>query len=66
MKRFLNRVFRFKPIVNPEKPGTCHHSDSADESVHAGFKTKPGQGPFMRSFDGRVIPLRKARFLLRK
>ena len=24
------------------------------------------QGPFLRSFDGRIIPLRKARFLLNR
>jgi len=31
--------------------------------THEKFKTKTGQGPFLLSYDGRVIPLRKAQFL---
>ncbi len=34
-----------------------------EEERHHCFKTPAGRGPFLLSCDGRVIPLRKARFL---
>ncbi|HHH35899.1 MAG TPA: hypothetical protein ENK48_03605 [Gammaproteobacteria bacterium] len=33
------------------------------DEMHRCFKTAAGRGPFLLSYDGRVIPLRKARFL---
>lgn len=62
MKRFLMRFFRIKDATASKNADHCR-SNTDDSLLHEGFKTKPGQGPFLSSFDGRVIPLRKARFL---
>lgn len=64
MKRLLKRLFRKQGTAASMNPGTCR-SHTVDRAAHDGFKTRPGQGPFLLSFDGRVIPLRKARFLRR-
>lgn len=61
MKRFLRRFF-------PKSPAPSSHTEHSrtiirDEISHHDFKTPRGQGPFLLSCDGRVIPLRKARFL---
>ena len=63
MSRFshwFNRRFRGHDPRKGLKPPTRHH---ADNERHACFKTPAGRGPFLLSYDGRVIPLRKARFL---
>lgn len=62
--RFLPRLFRSK-TVSPSKMTAICRSQPVDDEMHKGFKTKPGRGPFLLSYDGRVIPLRKARFLHR-
>lgn len=62
MKGFLSRWLRLKRDSVSSNSSTCR-SSSTDRTMHAGFKTKPGRGPFLLSYDGRVIPLRKARFL---
>lgn len=62
MKRFLKRFFRIKDAPGPKNTDHCR-SKMDGSHLHEGFKTKPGQGPFLSSFDGRLIPLRKARFL---
>ncbi len=54
--RWLNRQHREK------SPATSHCHGRKDD-LHGAFRTKPGRGPFLLSPDGRVIPLRKARFL---
>ncbi len=58
------KLFRhwFKSGSRPAGPsGTKRHA-MEDERHHC-FKTPSGRGPFLLSCDGRVIPLRKARFL---
>lgn len=62
MKRFLSLFLRFKVDAKSTKVENSR-TNKMDKSAHEGFKTKPGQGPFLLSPDGRVIPLRKARFL---
>ena len=62
VKRFLKRFFGSKDEPASKNSHHCR-SNTDDTLLHEGFKTKPGQGPFLGSFDGRVIPLRKARFL---
>jgi len=47
-------------------PATATHTPHKRNCTHAKFKTKAGQGPFLLSCDGRVIPLRKAQFLHHK
>lgn len=61
MKRFFRRFFPKAP-ADPG-PGNDGRKIHRDDSAHHGFKTPRGQGPFLPSCDGRVIPLRKARFL---
>ena len=56
--RCLNWLNRTKEIAAPASPATHSHN-----CTHTKFKTKPGSGPFLPSYDGRVIPLRKAHFL---
>ena len=54
---FLEKILPRK-FANTAKP------HSAETHVHpAGCFTSSRQGPFLRSPDGRVIPLPKARFL---
>ncbi len=65
MKRFLTRFLRTKAAPASTSTGRCR-SNEDDALLHKGFKTKPGRGPFLYSFDGRVIPLRKARFLQKR
>ena len=65
MKLFLNRFLRISAWSRSTTTTHCR-SDREDTTLHKGFKTRPGQGPFLQSFDGRVIPLRKARFLPRR
>lgn len=58
--RFLRRFFSTGPSAEARDGRPPHRSDA---SAHEGFRTRRGQGPFLLSYDGRVIPLRKARFL---
>ncbi len=62
MKRFLSRFFTQRKAG---KPLRGHHDKprSGDDGSHHQFRTPRGQGPFLLSCDGRVIPLRKAKFL---
>jgi hypothetical protein len=60
MKRFLERFF---PATRPAHPRSGGHGRHKHDAAHDGFRTPRGQGPFLLSCDGRVIPLRKARFL---
>lgn len=66
MRRFLQRFFA-KPAAAPKSApdggGTHRSLHGNDTTSHDGFRTKRGDGPFLLSCDGRVIPLRKARFL---
>ncbi len=54
--RWFNRQARSKSPAS----ANCH---GRRDEMHSAFRTKPGRGPFLLSPDGRVIPLRKARFL---
>jgi hypothetical protein len=65
MKHLLSRILRIKSDSELMKYPGCR-SNKPNTAAHEGFKTKPGQGPFLLSYDGRVIPLRKARFLHRR
>jgi hypothetical protein len=62
MRRFFARFFSTQPR-HPSARHACHGAARSDPDIHAGFKTRRGEGPFLLSCDGRVIPLRKARFL---
>lgn len=62
MNGFLRRFFPKSKTRDSDN----HRHDRIhghDQRLHEGFKTPRGQGPFLLSCDGRVIPLRKARFL---
>jgi|GEM_PF-6832798 len=48
------------------RPAAASAMPHKHNCTHAKFKTKAGQGPFLLSCDGRVIPLRKAQFLQHK
>jgi hypothetical protein len=64
MKRFLRRFFPgFTTDSGDRDRGRTH---TRDKATHHGIKTPHGQGPFLLSCDGRVIPLRKAPFLRRR
>ncbi len=65
MKRFLGRFF---PKLLANRSGRDKARSTHAERHDAGhqmFRTPRGQGPFLLSTDGRVIPLRKSKFLRR-
>lgn len=65
MRRFFER---FLPAgrTPPADRSARHPETPSDRDIHCGFKTRRGEGPFLLSCDGRVIPLRKAGFLKRR
>lgn len=61
--RFLQRFFP----APPSAPNTSGRSKGRTRSAeHESFRTQAGQGPFLPSCDGRIIPLRKAKFLRKR
>ncbi len=59
MNIFSRWFHRHSPKAAPSHGG----GHGPKDEMHRCFKTAAGRGPFLLSYDGRVIPLRKARFL---
>jgi hypothetical protein len=61
--RFLQRFFPAPPSASDTHGRSRERTRSAE---HEAFRATPGQGPFLPSCDGRIIPLRKAKFLRKR
>lgn len=61
--RFLERFFPAQASAADPASRSKRRARSAE---HEAFRPAVGQGPFLPSCDGRVIPLRKAKFLRKR
>jgi len=61
--RFLQRFF---PPPTSDADPAGRSKGRVRSAEHESFRSATGQGPFLPSCDGRVIPLRKAKFLRKR
>jgi hypothetical protein len=62
-RRFRERFFPTRASA-PAPAGRSRERTGSAE--HEAFRPAAGQGPFLPSCDGRIIPLRKAKFLRKR